>query len=153
MKTKITKLQKIIIDENVLKKYKKYYFEKYPGRRTFPLDKPFPPSLNKFIAMRRMAQNNLKQKYKEFAIWLASYYNIANLNIEKAIFKYTFFFPDRRRRDFDNLLLSPKFFNDGFVLAGVLVDDNGERLKLEFLPFEYDKDNPRLEIVLAREEI
>jgi len=140
---------KIIIDKNILEKYKEYYFKKYPGRRVFPIEKPFPPSLNKFTAMKRMSQNALKQKYKEFAIWLASYYKIANLNIEKCIFKYTFFFPDHRRRDFDNLLLSPKFFDDGFVEANVLSDDNGEKLKLEFNPFQYDKENPRLEIDIS----
>jgi hypothetical protein len=143
---------KIVIDNRVLEEYKKYYFEQYPKRRVFPIAKPIPPSLNRFIGMKRMSQNAIKQKYKEFAIWLAGYYKIANLNINKSIFKYTFFFPDHRRRDFDNLLLTPKFLNDGFVLAGVLSDDNGEKLKLEFNPFQYDKENPRVEIIVESEE-
>jgi Holliday junction resolvase RusA-like endonuclease len=99
-----------------------------------------------------MSQNAIKQKYKEFAIWLSSYYHIDNLNIDKAIFEYTFFFPDHRRRDFDNLLLCPKFFNDGFVAGGVLSDDNGEKLKLKFNSFEYDKNNPRVEIVIREDK-
>jgi len=90
----------------------------------------------------------MKQKYKEFSIWLASYYKIANLNLEKAKIIFTFYFPDHRRRDFDNLVLAPKFFDDGFVLAGVFVDDDGERLKLEFDNFKYDKINPRMEIMI-----
>ena len=143
---------KIVIDNKVLGEYKKYYFEHYPKRRVFPIDKPIPPSLNRFIGMKRITQNAIKQKYKEFAIWLSSYYKIDNLNIDKMIFEYTFFFPDHRRRDFDNLLLTPKFFNDGFILAGVMSDDNGEKLKLEFNPFQYDNKNPRVEIIMKSEE-
>jgi len=143
---------KIIIDKDIIDKYSEYYFKKYPGRRVNPIDKPMPPSLNKFIGMRRMSQNAIKQKYKEFAVWLSGYYKIDNLNIKKAIFEYTFFFPDHRRRDFDNLLLSPKFFNDGFVLAKVISDDNGENLMLKFNSFQYDKENPRLEMIIRREE-
>lgn len=143
---------KIVIDNAVLEEYKKYYFEHYPKRRVFPIEKPIPPSLNRFVGMKRMSQNAIKQKYKEFAIWLSGYYKIDNLNIDKMIFEYTFFFPDHRRRDFDNLLLTPKFFNDGFVIAGVLSDDNGEKLKLEFNPFQYDKENPRVEIIMKSEE-
>jgi hypothetical protein len=143
---------KIIIDNKTIEEYNKYYFGKHPGRRVKPIEKPIPPSLNRFIGMRRMSQNAIKQKYKDFAIWLSGYYKIDNLNINKAIFEYTFFFPDHRRRDFDNLLLSPKFFNDGFVLAGVLSDDNGEKLKLKFNPFQYDKTNPRVEIIIKEDE-
>jgi len=142
----------IIINKEIIEKYNEYYFERYPGRRVKPIEKPIPPSLNRFIGMRRMSQNAIKQKYKEFAIWLSGYYKIDNLNIDKAIFEYTFFFPDHRRRDFDNLLLSPKFFNDGFVLAGVISDDNGEKLKLEFNSFQYDKENPRVEIFIREDK-
>ena len=79
---------------------------------------------------------------------MASYYKIANLNLSKAKIVFTFFFPDHRRRDFDNLMLSPKLLDDGFCSAGVLVDDNGENLMLEFKSFQYDKENPRVIIDL-----
>lgn len=98
--------------------------------------------------MVRMAQNSLKSKYKEFAIWLAEYYKIDNLNLENSCITYTFYFKDRRRRDYDNLLLTPKLLNDGFVSAKVFIDDNGERLKLAFSPFQFDKTNPRVEMLL-----
>lgn len=137
---------KITINKKIIETYSKYYFIKYPKRRVIPIENPIPPSLNRFIAMKRIAQNAIKQKYKEFSIWLASYYNIANLNLEKVRFVYTFYFPDKRRRDFDNLMLTPKFINDGFVEAGVLKDDSGDILKIEFENFQYDKINPRLEI-------
>ena len=139
---------KIVIDNYVLGEYSKYYFGKYPKRRVLPIKKPIPPSFNYFTSIKRIVQNALKQNYKEFSIWLASYYNVANLKLNKAEFIYTFYFPDHRRRDVDNLLLTPKFINDGLVEAGVLVDDNGENLRLMFNPFQYDKLNPRVEFVI-----
>lgn len=140
----------IIVDNDKINRYSEKYFEEFPRRKIKPIAKPIPPSLNQFIAMRREQQNSIKQKYKQFAIWLANHYGIANLYWSGAIFKYTFFFPDRRRRDVDNLMLTPKFFNDGFVEAGVLEDDNGERLTILFSPFQYDTRNPRLEIEMER---
>jgi hypothetical protein len=137
---------KIVIDKKIVDEYCEYYFKKYPKRKVAPIDKPFPVSLNRFTAMKRMMQNALKQKYKEFSVWLASYYSIANLNIDKAVMTFTFYFPDHRRRDFDNLCLSPKFYNDGWVDAKVFVDDSGDHIMLRFNEFEYDKLNPRLEI-------
>jgi len=141
---------KIIINEEILNKYKDFYFLKYPKRRVFPIKKAIPPSFNYFTSIKRIVQNSLKQQYKEFSIWLANYYNIADLNINKAKITYTFFFKDHRRRDFDNLLLTPKLINDGFVEAKVLTDDNGESLSIEFMPFEYDKENPRVEMILRK---
>lgn len=142
---------KIVIDKDVLEKYKDFYFEKYPKRRVFPIKKIIPPSFNYFTSMKRIVQNSLKQQYKEFSVWLANYYNIADLNLNKAKITYTFFFKDRRRRDFDNLLLTPKLINDGFVTANVLVDDNGENLKIEFEHFQYDKNNPRVEMKIEEQ--
>lgn len=139
---------KIVIDYDVLNKYCEEYFAKYPKRKKRPIEKPFPPSLNRFTAIKRMQQNDMKQKYKEFSVWLASYYKIANLNIDKAKMIYSFYFADHRRRDMDNLMLSPKFFQDGFVEANVLVDDSGDMLEIAFDTFHYDKNNPRVEILL-----
>jgi Holliday junction resolvase RusA-like endonuclease len=139
---------KIVIDRDVLDKYYEEYFEKYSRRKKKPIDRPFPPSLNRFIAMKRIQQNDIKQKYKEFSIWLASFYKIANLHLDKAKIIYQFYFQDRRRRDMDNLVLTPKFFQDGFVVAGVLVDDSGDILEIEFGSFKYDRINPRVEIII-----
>lgn len=139
---------KIVIDKNVIEKYNKYYFNKYPKRKVKPIEKPTPPSLNRFIAYKRMQQNSVKQKYKEFAVWLASYYEIANLNLGDALMTITFYFPDKRRRDFDNLMLTPKLINDGLVDAGVFKDDSGDILRLKFENFQYDKSNSRVEILI-----
>jgi Holliday junction resolvase RusA-like endonuclease len=136
----------VTINKDILQKYYDYYFDKYPKRKVVPIEKPIPPSLNRFIAMKRMQQNSVKQRYKEFSVWLASYYKIANLNLNKAKIIFTFYFPDRRRRDFDNLMLTPKMIDDGFVEAKVFVDDSGDILKIEFENFQYDSKNPRVEM-------
>jgi hypothetical protein len=143
---------RLIIDNELIKKYHEYYFAKYPRRKVIPIERAIPPSLNSFIAMRRMAQNSLKQKYKEFAIWLAYYYKINNLNLSRAKITYIFYFTDKRRRDFDNFVLGPKFFDDGFVESRVFLDDNGENLKLELENFRYDKQNGRMEIIISYEQ-
>jgi len=142
---------KIIIDKKALEEYTKYYFKKYPKRHVLPIKKPFPPSLNSFTAMTRFEQNSTKQKYKEFSVWLASYYKIANLNLKSIRMVFTFYFPNKIRRDFDNLMLTPKFINDGFVDAGLIKDDSGDLLKIEFKNFHYDKEHPRLEIEILEE--
>lgn len=145
-------IYKITIDQQILDSYNKYYFSLYPRRKKEPIEKPIPMSLNRFITLKRMVQNALKQKYKEFSVWLASYYSIADLNLDKAKMTFTFYFPDHRRRDFDNLMLVPKFINDGLVESHVFKDDNGENLMLEFRPFQYDKNNPRVEIIIVSGE-
>lgn len=146
-------IKKIItIDREVLSDYEDWYFKNYPRRHVVPIEGPIPPSLNKYIAMKRLMQNNVKQKYKEFSIWLASYYKIANLDLRRAKMIYKFYFPNKIKRDMDNLLLTPKFINDGFVESNVLHDDNGEILTIEFDNFGYDKYNPRVEITLIYKE-
>jgi len=140
----------IIINKQIMKLYEDDYFILYPRRRKFPkyFNNPIPMSLNKFIAMKRMAQNDVKQKYKYFAIWLAKYYNIENLNLKKAIFTYSFYFGNKQRHDIDNYTLTQKILGDGFVEANVLEDDNSNNLWLKFNPFQYDKENPRVEIFI-----
>jgi len=135
----------LILDDRVLQLYLKEYFAKYPKRRVPPIKGVFPPSLNRFTAMKRIVQNDAKQKWKDVAVWMASFYKIANLQLDKNItITYSFYWKDHRRRDVDNTVLAPKFVNDGLVNAGVMTDDDGERVRLVFDVFRYDKDNPRM---------
>ena len=134
----------IEINQEIVDLYHKDYFEKYPRRKVEPIKRVTPPTLNGFVATKRMTQNSVKQKYKEFAMWMVSYYNLTNLNLDKAHMRYTFTFGDRRRRDMDNMILRPKFFNDGFVEAGVIEDDDGTRLEISFGSFQYEKWKPKV---------
>ncbi len=68
-----------------------------------------------------------------------------------ATVRATFYFKDRRRRDKDNFnaMLKPAW--DGLVDAGLLADDD----QLTHLPtvFELDKENPRVELRVERNEL
>lgn len=140
----------IIINKKVMQEYEKDYFKLYPKRRKFPkyFTNPIPMSLNKYLILNRMTQNDVKQKYKHFAIWLADYYKINSLSLDKATFIYDFYFDNKHRHDIDNYTLTQKLLGDGFVEACVLKDDNSNNLWLKFNPFQYDKDNPRVEILI-----
>ena len=60
---------KLILDQTVLDKYNKYYFNKYPKRKKIPIERPIHPSINKWMILQRPAMNNLKQTWKEFCQW------------------------------------------------------------------------------------
>lgn len=49
----------------------------------------------------------------------------------------TFWMPDRRRRDLDNLLAAMKPAWDGLVDAGLLVDDSADQLTITLKPPQY----------------
>jgi hypothetical protein len=140
--------QLIIINEEIMQKYDEYYFKEHPKRKVKPLKKIFPPSINEFTSMKRMAQNGIKQKWKEFIIWLVDYHKLTNAKLNKVCITYTFYFQDRRQRDYDNLMMTPKFINDGFVVSGMIVEDNYKEVKIKFNEIEWDKINPRLEILI-----
>lgn len=141
---------KIVIDKEVMEKYKSDYFKLNPRCRTFPkyFEKPIPMSWNAFIVKQRMEQNTIKQKYKSFAEWLARYYNLDGLNLEQLKITYDFYFDSNRSRDIDNYGLTNKLLLDGFVSAKVLPDDNSKYLSLQFNPFQLDRQNPRVEMTL-----
>ena len=70
---------------------------------------------------------------------------------ERAEITYRFFWPDRRNRDFDNFKTVMKPAVDGIVDAGLIADDNAKNLRGSGNDFaEYDKANPRVEIVIER---
>lgn len=58
----------------------------------------------------------------------------------------TVYYPDKRLRDIDNADL--KSFIDGFVDAGLLVDDNYKYVKAVTKIWAYDKENPRIKFVI-----
>ena len=112
----------ITVDEEELKDYNKYYFHKYPKRRKAPIEKPMHPSINQWMIMKRPQMNDVKQKWKEFIIWLIKKYELQNKKIEKCNITYVLTFPTKLRRDLDNY--SMKFLNDGLVESQLLVDDS-----------------------------
>lgn len=141
---------KIVIDEKIVKEYEDFYFIKYPKRKKRPLEKPFPPNLNKFILWKRPEQNIVKQIWKEFIGYVALDYD--NLALDECEIEFKFTFPDKRRRDLDNYLsTSAKLIIDGLTQAdgnNMIVDDSYNNIKKITASAEYKKGISKTEIII-----
>ena len=135
---------KLILDNSVLAKYNEYYFEQHPKAYKEPIPKPYHPSINTWFIMRRPQMNALKQKWKEFIVWWVTDLGVKQFN--KVQMTFVIYFPTKVRHDVDNQI--PKFILDGFVDAGIIPDDDGEHLTALTLKVDYDKNNPRTEIII-----
>jgi len=140
----------ITIDKELMDEYERIYFKINPRCRVFPepFKNPIPMSWNTFITKKRAQQNSIKGKYKDFAKWLAFKYKINNLNLDNVDVTYLFYFRTRAIRDCDNYTLSAKLINDGFTEAKVWIDDNSNCVGINFPRHRYDKEHPRLEMIL-----
>ena len=129
----------------------KYYFEKYPKRKKFPIKKPIPPSLNTWMIMKRFQMNHEKQVWKEFGKWLVFYYKYNDLKIEFCKITIEYFFDSKRRHDADNY--TPKNLFDSFTSSGLLVDDDFNHVESLTIKGNYSKENPRTEITISYVDI
>ena len=91
--------------------------------------------------------NALKQKWKDFTIWLVRKNGLENLKLESFAIKFVTYMPTKRRIDPDNTV--PKFILDGFTESGFIMDDDSTHLKSLELCAEYDKNDPRTEIFIT----
>jgi Holliday junction resolvase RusA-like endonuclease len=137
---------KLVIDNEVLKKYSEYYFDKYSRRKNIPIKKPIPPSLNTWMIMRRFKMNHEKQVWKEFGEWLVDYNGLRNKKIEKCRIEIEYFFDSKRRHDADNY--TPKNLFDSFTVSGLLIDDDFNHVESLTIKGNYSKENPRTEILI-----
>lgn len=138
------KIIEITIDSNTLNRYNQYYFNLHPRAKKRPIERPIHPSINKWMILKRVVMNNLKQKWKDFIVWVIKDMGYENLKIDKCEIEYCSYLPSKRRSDTDNFV--PKFINDGLVESGIIVDDDYVHLRRIILCCGYDKDNPRTEI-------
>ena len=135
---------KLILDNNVLEKYNKYYFIEHPRAKKKPIEKPYHPSINTWCILPRIQMNVLKQKWKDFCVFWMKLEKLNNKNLDNFDITITVFFDTKRRHDVDNQV--PKFILDGFTEAGFIVDDDEKHLHSLTLKTGYDKENPRTEI-------
>jgi Holliday junction resolvase RusA-like endonuclease len=141
---------KIIIDQDILEKYYKWYFDKYPKRHVLPIESAISKSLNQWMIMNRQKMNHEKQKWKDFGIWLIDFCGFNNLKIKKCKIIIEYFFADRRKRDADNYL--PKNLLDAFVEAGLLSDDSFNCVEALTILGNYSKNSARTEINIEYED-
>ena len=109
--------------------------------------KGIPPSLN-----TTAGRANVWQYRKDKATWTEAVYYACKSNknrparpFERAEVTITYYFADRRRHDADNY--AGKYLLDGLTKAKVIVDDDLRHIATRIVG-EYDKANPRTEIVV-----
>lgn len=77
---------------------------------------------------------------------------LEDLPWKKVDVNVTFFHKVKRKRDEDNAMRSVKAAYDGFVVAGLVEDDDWEHMSRKIPKFEVDKNYPRVEFLLERVE-
>ena len=144
---------KLVLDNNVIEEYNKYYFRQHPKAKKKPIEKPIHPSINQWCILPRIQMNALKQKWKDFVEYWIKKEGLTNRQLDDFSVVMTVFFDNKIRKDADNY--SPKFIMDGWTESGFIVDDDWKHLKsLTIIP-DYDKENPRteFEILLNTESL
>lgn len=135
---------KLVIDNNILSEYECHYFKQHPKAKKKPIDAPYHPSINTWMIMKRPMMNALKQRWKDFIIWLIKYQGYSNLHIEKCEMKFTIYYKTNRRHDIDNGC--PKFILDGLSESGFIIDDDSKHVTSLTMECYIDKEHPRTEI-------
>lgn len=138
---------KIVIDENVLKKYEEYYFEQHPRAHKRPILHPYHESINAWMIMPRPMMNGLKQKWKEFIKWYVGYLGYTNLRIMECDISQKVYYATNRPHDTDNS--TPKFILDGFVESGLLISDDSRCVQKLTLQVFSDPKHPRTEFLIS----
>jgi len=134
----------IIIDQDVVDKYTKYYFENHPKAHVPPIKQPYHESINQWMIMKRAAMNGLKQKWKNFIKWLVADQGYSDLRIERCEIEQRIYYPTARRHDIDNSV--PKFILDGLVESGMIVDDDCRHIYRLTLECYTEAETPRTEL-------
>lgn len=137
---------KLVIDQKLVDEYNTIYKKKNPRTRKPAIEKPKHPSINEWMILRRPMMNALKQRWKAFVVWLVKKYGYENLMLDNFNLTSITYNGTRHRFDPDNSV--PKFILDGMTEAGMIVDDDGKHLHSLTLIVDYDKDNPRTEIIV-----
>ena len=113
------------------------------------LDLPWPPAILNPNRARRLhwtAQHKAAKEYRWecFLYGKARSRELAGAKVPLPLpapiaATVTFYMPNRRRRDLDNLLAATKPAWDGIVDAGLLADDNADQLTITLKPPEYGR--------------
>lgn len=134
----------LIIDDNTLEEYEKYYFSVHTRAKKKPIENPYHPSINKWMIMKRPMMNALKQKWCEFIMWFVDNQGYTNLLIEKCELEVKTYYKTNRRHDVDNSVI--KFVLDGLAESGFIIDDDSKHVTSLKLECFVDKEHPRTEL-------
>lgn len=134
----------LIINQDVLSEYEKYYFKCHPKARKNPIEHPYHPTINQWMIMKRPMMNAVKQKWKDFIVWFIEKQGYANLHIKKCEMRFITYYKTNRRHDTDNSC--PKFILDGLTESKFVIDDDSRHITSLTLECYVDMQNPRTEI-------
>lgn len=134
----------LVINNDIIIEYEKYYFRNHPKAHKKPIANPYHESINVWMIMKRPIMNSLKQRWKDFICWFIDNQGYSNLHLDKCDIKVKTFYKTNRRHDVDNSVI--KFILDGFVESGFIVDDDSNHITSLLLECYVDKNNPRTEI-------
>ena len=134
----------LIINQDVLNDYEKYYFKRHPRASKKPIENPYHPTINQWMIMKRPMMNAIKQKWKDFIIWFIDKQGYTNLHIENCEMKFVTYYKTNLRHDIDNGC--PKFILDGLTESGFVIDDDSRHITSLTMECYVDPQNPRTEI-------
>lgn len=103
-----------------------------------------PTSLNKFYAGMHHSQRTRLKNEQQLLVRSQIDPNMEPFNVPVKI-TFTIYYPTKRVRDIDNATV--KMYIDG-LKPFVIVDDDWRYVKSVEKVYEYDKDNPRIEILV-----
>lgn len=141
---------KIVFDEETLALYEKHYFAIHTKAKKKPIPHPYHESINQWMIMKRPMMNSLKQRWKDFIVWLVNNLGYSSLKIERCEISQSIYYPTNRRHDIDNS--TPKFILDGLVESGMIVDDDSNHIDRLTLQVGVDKKHPRTELIIKIKE-
>jgi Holliday junction resolvase RusA-like endonuclease len=92
-----------------------------------------PKSMNNILRMHRMEAYKYFRDCQDEIVLIAKRDKVIPKEpFEKAEIKIMFVFPDKIKRDFDNMFGGCKGYIDGIKKAGIIVDDNWKRISYDF---------------------
>lgn len=121
----------------------------YLPRKTMK-DKKYILNLNNYRNWHYIVSNKVKEAYNSYIGEQLIPFSVQLLTkpYNKVSLTFKYFKGSKRKCDRANIYcIHEKFFCDALVHCGVIEDDSDEYIKQSiYLPVEYDKDNPRVEI-------
>ena len=100
----------------------------------------------------RFAKAAATKRYRRLAREAVEAEQIETMPWDRVIVTAAFFHTTDRRRDPDNFTGSLKAVYDGIVDAGLALDDDHKHMRRGEPTFSIDKDSPRVELTITRQE-
>lgn len=140
----------ISITQDLVNEYNNWYKQNNPRSRKDRIESPLCITFNTYNSKgNRIIQNNYKQEWKSFIVWICKKINICNLKLKECAIHCHFIYDTKRRHDLDNNLSTTlKFTQDSLVEAGVIEDDTYNILVYISADGEYKKGIKQTDIII-----